>query len=62
MDKEELFKKFLTKYLENVQKELPQSYRSQQLKNGGVEAELVFEFETRFLKEPFMDAIKEARQ
>lgn len=55
---EELFKEFLTGYLENVQKMLPESYRAQQLKAGGVPASLVFDFETRFLKEPFMKALR----
>ena len=54
----EVFNTFLARYLENVQKELPTSYRAQQLKAGGTEALLVYEFETRFLKEPFMKAIK----
>ena len=55
---EKIFKVFLEEYLKNVQKELPTSYRAQQLKAGGMEAALVYEFETRFLKEPFMKAIK----
>ena len=54
----EVFDIFLAEYLENVQKELPTSYRAQQLKAGGTEALLVYEFETKFLKEPFMEAIK----
>ena len=61
MKQEELnkiFNKFLAEYLKNVQKELPTAYRAQQLKAGGMEAALVYEFETRFLKEPFMRAIK----
>ena len=55
---DKIFKVFLAEYLENVQRELPTSYRAQQLKAGGMEAALVYEFETRFLKEPFMRAIK----
>lgn len=62
MDDEELFKQFLEEYFENIKTELPESYRAQQLKMGGVAAGLVYEFETRFLKEPFMKAIKEARK
>ena len=61
MDEEKLFKKFLDDYLENVKKELPESYRAQQLKNGGVEKALVYEFETKFLKKPFMDAIHKTK-
>ena len=57
INKGELFKEFLEKYLENVKIKLPQSYRAQQLVNGGLEAELVYEFETKFLKEPFMKAL-----
>lgn len=56
---EELFKGFLLEYLNNVIKELPESYRAQQMKNGGVEAGLVMEFETRFLKEPFRKALQD---
>lgn len=55
---EEVFKVFLAEYLENVQKELPTSYRAQQLKAGGTEAALVYEFESRFLKGPFLKAIR----
>lgn len=55
---EELFKEFLNEYLENVKKKLPESYRARQLEMGGTAANLVYEFETRFLKEPFMKAIK----
>ena len=58
MDKEKIFTEFLEEYLKNVQKMLPQSYRAQQLKSGGVEEVLVFKFETDFLKEPFMNALK----
>ena len=56
---DKVFNLFLAEYLKNVQKELPTSYRAQQLKAGGMEAALVYEFETRFLKEPFMKAIKQ---
>jgi len=58
-DKEKLFEQFLKEYLENVQRKLPTSYRAMQLKAGGNLAKLVYDFETRFLKEPFMDAIDE---
>lgn len=57
---DEVFKVFLAEYLENVQKELPTSYRAQQLKVGGMEAAFVYEFETKFLKEPFLKAIRGA--
>lgn len=56
----EVFDVFLAEYLENVQRELPTSYRAQQLRNGGTEAALVYEFETRFLKKPFVKAIGSA--
>lgn len=59
---EEIWQCFLEEYFENIKRELPQSYRAQQLNRGGVEAALVYEFETRFLKEPFMKALKEAKQ
>jgi len=62
MDDEKLFKEFLEGYFENIKKKLPQSYRAQQLKMGGIAAGLVYDFETKFLKEPFMKALKEARE
>lgn len=58
MNKEKLFQVFLKEYLENIKRELPQSYRARQLEAGGVLAQAVYEFETRFLKEPFMKAIE----
>ena len=58
MDKDKLFQEFLESYLENILKELPQSYRAQQLKAGGVEALAVYTFEAKFLKEPFMKALE----
>ena len=58
MDKEKLFNEFLEAYFENVKRELPESYRARQLEMGGILADKVYEFETRFLKEPFMDVIK----
>jgi len=61
MDDEKLFKEFLDEYFENIKKELPQSYRAQQLRAGGIPAKLVYDFETRFLKEPFMKVLKEVR-
>lgn len=60
-EKELLFNEFLKEYLENVKKELPQSYRARQLEAGGLAAAAVYEFETRFLKKPFEKAIKEAK-
>lgn len=54
---EKLFKKFLSEYLKNVCKMLPQSYRSEQMKAGGIMAEAVLVYETKFLKEPFEEAI-----
>lgn len=56
---EEEFEKFLLEYLENVKKELPESYRAQQLNGSAIEIQMVYEFETRFLKEPFMKVLKE---
>lgn len=53
-----LFKKFLAEYLKNVCKTLPQSYRSQQIRAGGIMAEAVLVYETKFLKKPFEEAIK----
>lgn len=55
---EKLFEEFLEEYLENVKKKLPDSFRAKQLKAGGLEAGLVYKFETDFLKEPFMKAVK----
>ncbi len=59
-DVEELFKVFLEEYLERVKSVLPDSHRAHQLEAGGMEAELVYNFETKFLKEPFMKAINKA--
>ena len=61
MKEEKLFKEFLEEYLKNVKKELPSSYRAQQLEHGGIEAEMVYTFESRFLKIPFMKAIKKIK-
>jgi hypothetical protein len=55
---EGIFSDFLGQYLKNVARELPQSYRARQLEAGGYGAELVFEFEARFLKEPFKKALE----
>ena len=60
--KNKLFQQFLKEYLDNVERELPESYRARQLKNGGIQAGLVYEFETRFLKQPFIEAIQEAKK
>jgi hypothetical protein len=57
-ENEKLFEEFLEEYLENVKKKLPDSYRAKQLKAGGLIADLVYKFETDFLKEPFMKAIE----
>lgn len=61
MTDEELFYRFLEEYLNNVSRELPQSFRARQLRAGSLSADAVFEFETRFLKEPFLKAIRKAR-
>jgi hypothetical protein len=58
-DKEELFKKFLEEYLDNVKMELPESYRAKQLRTGNIEAALVYKFEDKFLRKPFMRAIEQ---
>ena len=50
MTDEGIWGKFLMEYLENVRKILPQSYRARQMEAGGLEKQLVIEFETRFLK------------
>jgi len=57
MDRELLFKEFLAEYLERVKNILPDSHRAHQLEAGGVEKALVINFETRFLKDPFMKVI-----
>jgi hypothetical protein len=61
-ENEKLFEKFLEEYLENVKKKLPDSFRARQLKAGGLEAGLVYKFETDFLKEPFMKAIRKVEK
>jgi hypothetical protein len=58
---EDVFKEFLVDYLKNVAKKLPESYRAKQLAAGGLEAAMVIEFETLFLHEPFMNAIKKIK-
>ncbi len=62
MDKEKLFQEFLEQYLENIKRELPESYRARQLEAGGILARAVYEFETKFLKEPFSKAIKKIKE
>jgi hypothetical protein len=62
MNDDELFKQFLEEYFENIKRELPTSYRAQQLNAGGVMAKAVYEFEERFLKQPFMKALKEMKR
>lgn len=49
---EKEFEKFRYEYLQNVIKLLPESQRAKQLKFGGIPAQLVIEWETKFLKEP----------
>jgi uncharacterized protein YnzC (UPF0291/DUF896 family) len=56
-----LFENFLEEYLKNVKKKLPESFRAKQLKAGGLEAGLVYKFETDFLKEPFLKAVQKTR-
>lgn len=62
MDEKKLFDDFLKEYLDNVKRELPESYRARQLDAGGILASLVYEFETKFLKEPFLKAIRRVRE
>ena len=62
MDEEKLFKDFLEAYLENVKRELPQSYRAKQLEIGGMAASAVYAFETRFLKKPFIKALEAKKE
>lgn len=62
MNKEKIWEEFLNEYLENVKKKLPQSYRAKQLEAGGFEAGLVIEFETKFLKKPFMKAMEKVNK
>jgi hypothetical protein len=57
-DKDKIFEQFLEAYLEKVKKILPDSYRARQLNVGGLEAKAVYIFETKFLKEPFMNVFK----
>lgn len=57
---EKIWEEFLNEYFKNVKRKLPESYRARQLEAGGLEAGLVIEFETKFLKKPFMKAMKEA--
>ncbi len=58
MNEEKVFEEFLEEYLSNVKKTLPDSFRARQLEAGGESAELVYEFETRFLKKPFLKALR----
>jgi hypothetical protein len=60
MDKEKLFNEFLEEYLKNVQTILPESYRALQVKAGGLTKSLVYDYETQFLKKPFMKALDKA--
>lgn len=57
--KDDIWERFLYAYLDNVKSKLPESYRAQQLKTGGMEAAAVVEFETQFLKSPFRAAVVE---
>lgn len=61
MNDETIWEQFLKEYLDNVKRELPESFRAQQLKAGGMDASLVIKFETMFLKKPFFKALKEAQ-
>lgn len=49
---DEEFTAFLLEYLEKVREILPQSYRARQMEAGGELANLVMEFESRFIREP----------
>lgn len=53
MIKKEEWDKFLVDYLNNVKIMLPVSFRARQLTAGGMAAKAVYEFETKFLQEPF---------
>lgn len=59
MTDDEIFNVFLNEYLANVVEELPESFRARQLKMGGMAAQAVYIFETKFLKEPFLKALHE---
>jgi superoxide dismutase len=60
---EELFDTFLKEYLFNVVDILPNSYRAKQLTSkDALQIALVFDFETKFLKQPFMKAINLTEQ
>ena len=58
MDKEALFQEFLAQYLANVLRELPGSYCAKQIKAGDKSCLAVYFFEEKFLREPFMKALK----
>lgn len=62
MNEEKIFDEFLEEYLTNVKKFLPSSFRARQLEDGGIPAKLVYEYETKFLKEPFMKALKKGEK
>ena len=62
MGNEELFEQFIEEYLANIKRELPQSYRARQLEMGGIAAKAVYVYESKFLLDPFMKAIKEAKK
>ena len=57
-----LFATFLREYLENVMNILPESHRAKQLKAGGAGELAVYSYETAFLREPFLKAIKGGHQ
>lgn len=59
---EQLFKEFLKKYLDKVKTILPESYRAQQLKAGNIQAELVYNFEAKFLQTPFLEALEQFKE
>ena len=55
---EDIWHDFLEAYLVNVKRLLPESYRARQLHAGGVFADAVYNYETAFMKIPFMQALK----
>lgn len=62
IDEEVLWTDFLMEYLENVKRILPDSFRAKQLKAGGMEKALVYGMETKFMKEPFLKALRKVQE
>ena len=58
MEEHTLFEIFFLEYIANIHKLLPNSFRAQQIKNGGAEELLVYVMETKLLLEPFLNAIR----